>query len=191
MDTLQPQLTTIICGDFNTRIGHRTPHLDPPHPERIVGDTFTCQRASWFISFCEKYELYILNGVHSPAAYTCHTSRGESIVDYVLCNKVFIQVNQECLQTQNLTDHDLLFTHLPLRHGQETPPASTQEDLIHHSPTRKQKTYYKWITGENLGNYTSSAHKWKAYTATTEFTEAFKQQMCNYHDDNDLRAQKI
>ena len=153
MDTLQPQLTTIICGDFNTRIGHRTPHLDFPHPARTVSDTFTCQRATWFIKFCEKYDLYILNGIHSPAAYTCHTGRGESIVDYVLCNKVFLQVQQINLQQHKLSDHDLLYTHLPLKNGnasqaissptpQTTDTTSCPASSTHSSPTTHRKMFY-------------------------------------------------
>jgi exonuclease III len=38
IDHSQPQLTTIICGDFNARIGAQTPNLDSPHPPRIVSD---------------------------------------------------------------------------------------------------------------------------------------------------------
>lgn len=86
MEKLQPQILTVICGDFNARVGDRTPLLEVEHPPRIVTDTHMCPRANWFIQLCETHDLYILNGIHSPATYTCHTGRGESTVDYILCN---------------------------------------------------------------------------------------------------------
>jgi hypothetical protein len=98
MDEMQPQLTTIVCGDFNARVGTRVPLLDHTHPTRTVQDLHVCTRAPWFITFCEIYNLFILNGIHSPAAFTCHTGRGESIVDYVLCNKSYLQVKHTTQQ---------------------------------------------------------------------------------------------
>jgi endonuclease/exonuclease/phosphatase family metal-dependent hydrolase len=92
MDCTQPQLTTLVCGDFNARVGKRIPLLDHAHPTRTTFDKHICTRANWLISFCELYNLYILNGIHSPAAFTCHTGRGESTVDYILCNKNYLQV---------------------------------------------------------------------------------------------------
>ena len=32
IDQTQPQLTTIVCGDFNARTGSQTPKLDTTHP---------------------------------------------------------------------------------------------------------------------------------------------------------------
>jgi hypothetical protein len=49
---LQPQLLTIVCGDFNARIGTLVPSLDIPHPPRLACDSFVCPRAKWFIDFC-------------------------------------------------------------------------------------------------------------------------------------------
>jgi Endonuclease/Exonuclease/phosphatase family len=46
---MQPQLLTMVCGDFNARVGSLTPLLDHEHPPRIVTDTHVCPRASWFI----------------------------------------------------------------------------------------------------------------------------------------------
>jgi exonuclease III len=87
LERLQPQHTTLLCGDFNARIGTRAPLLNNDHPPRIVTDTHICPRANWFIKMCEMNNVYIINGIHSLAAYTCHTGRGESTVDYMLCNK--------------------------------------------------------------------------------------------------------
>lgn len=63
---------------------------------------------------CDLFGLYIINGIHSPAAYTCHTGRGESTVDYILANKHFLQIHQNNLQPHNITDHDLLSTTIPI-----------------------------------------------------------------------------
>jgi exonuclease III len=52
VNALQPQLQTIICGDFNARIGSRTPTLEDGHPPRTAVDTYICKRAPWLIHFC-------------------------------------------------------------------------------------------------------------------------------------------
>ena len=49
LEHLQPQLSTIVCGDFNARVGNRTPILTQEHPPRTVTDTHMCPRAKWFI----------------------------------------------------------------------------------------------------------------------------------------------
>jgi len=33
LESIQPQLTTILCGDLNTRIGNRIPNIDEGHPD--------------------------------------------------------------------------------------------------------------------------------------------------------------
>jgi hypothetical protein len=50
LEQLQPQLLTIVCGDFNARIGTLTPSLDIPHPTRATNDNYICPRAKWFIA---------------------------------------------------------------------------------------------------------------------------------------------
>lgn len=49
LEHLQPQLLTVICGDFNARIGTRVPTLDITHPPRTSCDTHVCPRAKWFL----------------------------------------------------------------------------------------------------------------------------------------------
>jgi hypothetical protein len=51
----QPQLMTIICGDFNSRIGSSSPKLDMEHPKRTSTDKVVCQRAPWLLELCELY----------------------------------------------------------------------------------------------------------------------------------------
>ena len=55
MEQLQPQLVTVLCGDFNTRIGNRTPTMEEDHPDRIAADKYICTRAPWFLQFCTLY----------------------------------------------------------------------------------------------------------------------------------------
>lgn len=55
LDTLQPQLTTFICGDFNTRTGTKIPDLECEHPPRDSVDSHVCQRAKWLLKLCETY----------------------------------------------------------------------------------------------------------------------------------------
>ena len=52
LELVQPQLTTVICGDFNARIGTRIPALDHPHPPRYATDNHVCPRATWFLNLC-------------------------------------------------------------------------------------------------------------------------------------------
>ena len=49
----------------------------------------------------------------------------------------------------------------------------------------------KWIEGDNIQEYSSSVHTWKAHTSTTEFATAFNAIMTEYKDDNDKRAAAI
>lgn len=114
LDIIQPQITTIICGDFNARIGSKIPNLETEHPPRQSLDKHICPRAPWLLQLCELYQLYILNGIHTPATYTCHTSRGNSTIDLILSNTMAIQVHTEPSQTYKISDHDLVYTYLPL-----------------------------------------------------------------------------
>lgn len=99
LDTLQPQLTAFICGDFNARIGNNKPDLDSEHPPRQSIDSHVCTRASWLLSLCELYDYYILNGIYNPATYTCHTSRGKSVIDYILCTTPSYKLQTETSRT--------------------------------------------------------------------------------------------
>ena len=50
LEQLQPQLLTLVCGDFNAPIGTLTPSLDIPHPIRETSNNYICPRAKWFIT---------------------------------------------------------------------------------------------------------------------------------------------
>jgi Endonuclease/Exonuclease/phosphatase family. len=49
LERIQPQLLTILCGDFNARIGTLAPTMDITHPPRTACDTHVCPRAKWLI----------------------------------------------------------------------------------------------------------------------------------------------
>jgi endonuclease/exonuclease/phosphatase family metal-dependent hydrolase len=55
LERFQPQLLTILCGDFNTRLGTLTPTLDIAHPPRTTCDSVVCPRAKWFLTMCNLY----------------------------------------------------------------------------------------------------------------------------------------
>lgn len=105
---------TVICGDFNSRTGNKTPTLDMEHPVRTSSDTVVCQRAPWLLELCETYQLYIINGIKSTAQYTCNTSRGSSVIDYIISNTNTITTHTDAHITSGLSDHALLSTHVPL-----------------------------------------------------------------------------
>jgi hypothetical protein len=50
LELVQPQLTMVICGNFNTRIGTRISALDHPHPPCHATDTHVCPHATWFLN---------------------------------------------------------------------------------------------------------------------------------------------
>ena len=104
---------TIVCGDFNSRIGSSSPNLEMEHPKRTSTDKVVCQRAPWLLELCELYQLYILNGIKSPASFTCHTSRGSSVIDYILSNTNTLTTHTDAHVTRGLSDHALLSTHVP------------------------------------------------------------------------------
>jgi hypothetical protein len=137
--------------------------LDHDHPPRIATDTHTCARAPWLIQLCEIYELYILNGIHSPAAYTCHTSRGESTVDYILCSKASQQVYHTPLQACKITDHDLLYVKLPLSTAGALPTTcpTTAENRPEDNAQAHDSISFRWVEGECLKDYGTSAVRWK------------------------------
>ena len=55
LEHIQPQLLTILCGDFNTRIGTLIPTLDIAHLPRTTCDTHVCPRAKWFLKLCTMF----------------------------------------------------------------------------------------------------------------------------------------
>jgi hypothetical protein len=114
------------------------------------------------------------------------------------------------MQAHNITDHDLLYTILPMSTGMqahqssETAPQQkggpTAEQRVGHPRTetpaedkknRDDDRYYRWVEGECLNEYSKSAAQWAAHTSTEAFTEAFKAIAIKYAADNNARTAKI
>jgi hypothetical protein len=50
---------------------------------------------------------------------------------------------------------------------------------------------YRWIHGDHLKEYGTSAMKWKAHTSTQEFADAFRATTAEFANNNDKRAAAI
>jgi hypothetical protein len=68
-----------------------------------------------------------------------------------------------------ITDHDLIYTHLPLHAVPVVPPS----------------------TAADLNEYNTSAQAWRAHTATENFTAAFQEIETRFAHDNEKRAEEI
>ena len=96
----------IICGDFNARVGDLIDSLekeDEPHvplpndgkyefvlPRVSCDYKTTNQYGKWLTDLCSDNQLYILNGRtlgDLTGKFTCHTSRGSSVIDYIIASK--------------------------------------------------------------------------------------------------------
>ena len=96
----------IIKGDFNSRTGsttnkvtHEAPVIDSLCPNearienwietRASSDTKSNAYGSKLLQLCKNFNLRIVNGSITgdrTGAFTCHTRRGSSIVDYFICD---------------------------------------------------------------------------------------------------------
>jgi hypothetical protein len=84
------------------------------------------------------------------------------------------------MQACNITDHDLVFTTVPMRPAaahpprhNSTPPQVTPETATAASAQTQPAITYRWIEGTCLKEYGTSAVKWKKHTAAPEFAEKF------------------
>ena len=78
----------ILCGDFNSRIGSSHDYVlevDDIPPRKSL-DTVTNQHGRSLLEFLQEAKFCTLNGRGNPDSdgFTCCTSRGMSVVDYVL-----------------------------------------------------------------------------------------------------------
>jgi endonuclease/exonuclease/phosphatase family metal-dependent hydrolase len=112
---IPPQMPTIVCGDFNTRIGQLTPKFDSSCRPRESEDKRVCPRAPWLLDICELHCLHILNGrqPQPPAPFTCQIHWGQSTVDYILSTEGSQEIEYDHRATLAISDHSLLITHLP------------------------------------------------------------------------------
>jgi hypothetical protein len=54
---------SVVCGDFNARIGELSPTINDIAIPRCSVDKYTNARAKWLISICEQDNWHILNGI--------------------------------------------------------------------------------------------------------------------------------
>jgi hypothetical protein len=53
VDCFQNKVTTVVCGDWNTRIGNLSPEIDEITIPRQSEDQKKNSRAPWLIELCE------------------------------------------------------------------------------------------------------------------------------------------
>jgi hypothetical protein len=94
----------------------------------------------------------------------------------------------------NIADHSLLYTHIPIcytgqSHHQPNNNHTTQPNRSSHpQPTQ---TFYKWIEGEDISEYSASARKWKQHTDTPTFIAQFNQIIEDTTITNEDRSTKV
>ena len=98
-----------LCGDFNARIGNKSDHIDNIDdipPRRNIDDVINAHGHS-LLDFVLDTKLCILNGRLSPEHdnYTFLSSRGRSVVDYVITTHEGIDM---CKQFKVITCNKLI-----------------------------------------------------------------------------------
>jgi hypothetical protein len=82
------QTGSVICGDWNTRVGELSPTIEDITIPRKSMDKHENSRATWVISTCEQWGWHILNGIQPgpPAQYTFKRGNDRSCIDLLLSN---------------------------------------------------------------------------------------------------------
>jgi exonuclease III len=63
LGNIPPNSRTVVCGDWNTRVGNLHPKIGENVVLRQSEDTNINARAQWVIGLCESNSWYILNGI--------------------------------------------------------------------------------------------------------------------------------
>ena len=103
---------SIMCGDWNTRVGNLHPKIGETDILRCSLDTTVGTRAPWVIDTCEQKNWYILNGIQPspPAIYTYEKGDKKSCIDYILSTDPTHYVEYDLNTLGNLSDHVMLMT---------------------------------------------------------------------------------
>jgi hypothetical protein len=69
---------SLMCGDWNTRIGNLHPQIGATDIHRVSLDPIINTRAPWLIALCEIQGWHILNGIQPgpPAIHTFERGTG-------------------------------------------------------------------------------------------------------------------
>lgn len=107
LNGLVPGAPTMVCGDWNTRIGDRSPEVGADTLQRRSQDTRVCPRAGWLLSLLATHELYVLNGLQpgAEAPFTCATATGSSVVDLLASRDPSHRVTAYPTTLEGLSDH--------------------------------------------------------------------------------------
>ena len=96
----------IICGDFNGRIGDKQDCPDDASIRpRVPVDKISKAYGDIFLDFLNDSNTCIMNGRFDPGRdnYTCISTRGKSVVDYIIAPKLQLQ-NVHDLSVTTVTD---------------------------------------------------------------------------------------
>jgi hypothetical protein len=63
MGSIPAGTNSVMCGDWNARLGDQAPQIGDHYVERSSMDKITNSRSTWVIELCEQYGWYILNGL--------------------------------------------------------------------------------------------------------------------------------
>ena len=152
---------TLICGDFNARIGERCDYIEDVDelPPRIVLDKVVNNHGELFIDFLRDIKMCVLNGRFQSTKddFTCISTRGKSVVDYFavpheclrFCKDIFVNsVHSEIdrLKLHGLLsskckspDHSFVTAHIV--YSYETENTLPDKDGVNSDTIRKSKLY--------------------------------------------------
>jgi hypothetical protein len=124
--------------------------------QRFSEDAIVNKNGSNLISLCKSFNFKIVNGRFGAdkgvGRYTCHTPRGDSLVDYVLVSDTLIpQISNFEVDTldQTLSDvHSALHTSVSYNPHAPQPTAQSVNTPDNPVPTESRPTYReKWKSG--------------------------------------------
>ena len=101
----------VICGDFNARIGQLSDIdavIDSEVPRRRVIDSHLNAHGHALVDFLIENKLCVLNGRYADDGFTCVSSRGSSVVDYICVPHVALK---KCSNFRVISNYDLLDYH--------------------------------------------------------------------------------
>jgi hypothetical protein len=132
---------SIVCGDFNARLGNQSPEIGGTYLPRTSKDSVTCARAPWVLEVCESGRWHILNGAQPgpPADYTFRRGDSASCVDLMLSKDCQPRVSIDDTTLCGFSDHVLLTTCISTPHLR----ASRAEG----GKGSTNRVIYKWVEG--------------------------------------------
>ena len=142
---------SIMCGDWNTRIGQLYPKIGDTDIQRVSLDPIISSRAPWVIQLCELHGWYILNGLQPgpPAIHTFERGTGQSCIDLIMTPDPTQAIEYDPDTLKGLSDHVLVQTTMKM--------PQLQVLAAKRSPTRQPEIIYKWVEGTCVSNYAKSA----------------------------------